>query len=239
MTIDYEKLVLSLDNMDTYFSLTQKVDCIKKVAPSHFKGKLLDLGCGRMPYKSLIKKFSSITEYIGMDISHEYYEQNIYKPDMIWDGTVIPLIEDSIDTVILVEVLEHVPNAVAILKEVKRVLKDNGEVFITVPFLWNLHDVPYDEYRYTPFSLKRIFMEAGFSHIEINTFGNWHASLALFLGSWVRRSRLSDFKRKLFSMLALPLVKYLYKRDRFTYGDSVNNFKEGAMCTGFWVIAKK
>ncbi len=236
---DYRELSLTLDNMDIYFPLSQKVEYIKKISPVYFKGTLLDLGCGRMPYKKLIVENSPVTKYIGMDIANPVYEQHVFKPDCFWDGINIPLPNETIDTTILIEVLEHTPNTVNILKEVNRVLSPDGIVFITVPFLWNLHDVPYDEYRYTPFSLERMFKEAGFTSVEIQTFGNWHASLAQFLACWVKRSWMSKYKRKVLSRILMPIIKYLYKADKIIYKDYTNKFIEGAMCTGFSVIAKK
>jgi len=225
--------------MDVYFPLSQKVEHIKKIAPEYFSGVLLDLGCGRMPYKKLIEENSSITQYIGMDIKNPYYEQDAFRPDFFWDGITIPLQSESVDTTILIEVLEHAPDPSGILKEVSRVLSSNGTIFITVPFLWNLHDVPYDEYRYTPFSLERMFKEAGFRSIQIQTFGNWHASLAQFLACWVKRSWMSKLKRKILSRVLMPVIKYLFRKDKIVYRDYYNKFTEGAMCTGFSVIAKK
>ena len=239
MITDYRELKLTYENMDVYFPLSQKVEYIKKIAPVYFKGVLLDLGCGKMPYKKLIEANSSITKYVGMDIENLHYQQDLFKPDFFWDGIGIPLPPESVDTTILIEVLEHTPDPVNILKEVNRVLTPDGTVFITVPFLWNLHDVPYDEYRYTPFSLERMFKEAGFKTVAIHTFGNWHASLAQFLACWVRRSYMSKFKRKILARLLMPVIKYLYKKDKITYKDYYNKFVDGSMCTGFSVIAKK
>jgi len=236
---DYRDLKLTHKNMDVYFPLTQKVAYIQKIAPVYFNGVLLDLGCGRMPYKKLIEEKSGITQYIGMDIENPVYQQDAFKPDLFWDGKTIPLESSSVNTVILVEVLEHTPDPANILKEVNRVLATGGVVFITVPFVWNLHDVPYDEYRYTPFALERMFQQAGFSDIVIETFGNWHAAQAQFLACWVRRSYMSKSARKILSRLLLPVVKYLYKKDQVIYKDYSRKFVEGAMCTGFSVIAKK
>lgn len=217
----------------------QKVELIRKIAPRYFKGKLLDLGCGKMPYKNLIQECSFIDCYLGVDIENDAYQNSGVKPDIIWDGKTIPVSPDSVDTVLLVEVLEHVPDPLQILKEVFRILQKGGNVFITVPFIWNLHDVPYDQYRYTPFALNRLLMEAGFSKIHIESFGNWHASLAQVLSCWVRRSWMSGPSRKILSWILLPVIKYLYKKDKLIYAGCQNKFLEGFMCTGFSVIAGK
>jgi len=98
--------------------------------------------------------------------------------DCLWQR-----IEDSIAT----EVFEHCPDPEIVMKEIWRVLKLGGILFFTVPFLWNLHETPYDEYRYTPFALKRHLTQSGFTEIEIKAMGGWDAALAQMLGLWVRR----------------------------------------------------
>jgi SAM-dependent methyltransferase len=121
------------------------------------------------------------------------------------------------------------------LKEVYRVLKKDGIFFFTVPFLWNLHEVPHDEYRYTPFSLQRHLENSGFRDINIKATGGWHASMAQMLGLWVRRSPLHPLKRKWFSILLKPVIKQLILKDSM----STPMFVEGQMITGLYGTAKK
>ncbi|RYE28070.1 MAG: class I SAM-dependent methyltransferase, partial [Sphingobacteriales bacterium] len=120
---------------------------------------------------------------------------------------------NTVDCVMATEVLEHCFEPQQILGEIFRVLKPGGKFFFTVPFLWPLHEVPYDAYRYTPFSLDKLFREAGFNQNEIKALGGWDASLAQMMGLWVRRRPLAGFKRTLLSKLALIGVKYLLSKD--------------------------
>ncbi len=101
-----------------------------------------------------------MSRYIGLDLENNPIYEN--RPDITWKGNTIPLDDGSIDCAICTEVLEHLPDPEAVLSEIHRVLKPDGLVFISVPFLWPLHDVPYDEYRYTPFSLRRHLTASGF-----------------------------------------------------------------------------
>jgi SAM-dependent methyltransferase len=220
-------------NLDRFFIRTSILNTIKENSYL-FKGKLLDLGCGQMPYKELIKSECEITEYLGIDIDNALiYDENL-KPDYIWDGEQLPFSKNVFDTIIMTEVLEHVPCSICTLKEAYRVLNKEGILFFTVPFLWPLHEVPHDEYRYTPFSLERIFKQSGFTSIQIFATGGWHASLAQMLGLWVRRSNISEIKRKSLSVILKPIIKYLIKRDKKpTY------FYEGQMITGLYGFARK
>jgi SAM-dependent methyltransferase len=230
---DYRNLVYSIKNMETYYPLTKKVKVISKVCEQYFKGKLLDIGCGVMPYKDLILEFNKVTKYEGVDIENPRYQRTI-KPDHFWNGKNLELNNDVYDAAMLIEVLEHVPKPEVVLKEANRVLKKDGVLLITIPFLWSLHDVPFDEHRYTPFALKRLLKEANFEVLELQALGGWHSSMATMLALYVRRG-LYGWKKKTLSILVKPIVKYLHKKDEKTNRKS---FGEGQMITGLWCVAK-
>jgi SAM-dependent methyltransferase len=222
------------DNLDRYIirtSIKRSLDEYLKF----FRGKLLDAGCGKMPYRNYIQNNSHIKEYVGLDLDVAInYDENI-KPDFSWDGIAMPFQDNEFDTCIATEVLEHCPEPEVFLKEVYRVLKPDGVFFFTVPFLWNLHEVPHDEYRYTPFSLERHFKKSGFSKIEIKATGGWHASMAQMIGLWVKRSHLDNRKRKWAIKLAKPVMKKLLQME----GNTKVRLKEGQMITGLYGILKK
>jgi SAM-dependent methyltransferase len=201
----------------------------------HLKESLLDIGCGKMPYKNYILEQSNVTSYIGLDIETALVYDESVKPDYIWNGITMPFEDNSFECAIGTEVLEHCPEPEIVLKEVYRVLKPGGIFFFTVPFLWNLHEIPHDEYRYTPFSLERHLKKSGFKDIEINATGGWHASMAQMLGLWVRRSPMSSKKRNLLSKLLKPVIKYLIKLDK----PETVQFKEGQMITGLHGLVRK
>ncbi|OEK08838.1 methyltransferase type 11 [Flavivirga aquatica] len=200
-----------------------------------FSGNLLDVGCGKMPYKDHILSKSNITKYIGLDIETSIiYDSNI-KPDYTWNGVKMPFENEIFDTAFGTEVLEHCPKPEIILNEIFRVLKPGGILFGTIPFLWPLHEVPNDEYRYTPFSLERLLLSSGFENIEIKSTGGWHASMAQMLGLWVRRSPMSSRKRKILVRLFKPIIKKLINLDKNIKID----FKESQMITGLIFTVKK
>jgi len=198
-------------------------------------GNLLDIGCGKMPYKDYILQNSKVHSYTGLDIeTAKVYDAQI-KPDVTWDGITMPFDDEQFDCAFGTEVLEHCPEPEVVLKEVYRVLKPGGTFFFTVPFLWNLHEVPHDEYRYTPFALERHLKNAGFKDILLKATGGWHASMAQMLGLWVRRSPMKANNRKFLSLFLKPVISYLIKMDK----PKQVKFKEGQMITGMYGIAKK
>ncbi|MNQ64623.1 hypothetical protein D3C85_790540 [compost metagenome] len=222
------------ENLDKYYVRTSIFKAITGILPQ-FRDNLLDIGCGKMPYKKYILENSSVTKYIGLDIENALEYDTTIKPDFTWNGITMPFENNSFECAFGTEVLEHCPEPEIVLKEVVRVLKPEGTFFFTVPFLWNLHEVPYDEYRYTPFSLERHLKNAGFKDIQIKATGGWHASMAQMLGLWVRRSPMSKTKRKWLSRFLKPIITFLIKMDKNTE----IKFIEGQMITGLYGIAKK
>ena len=225
---------LNKDTLDLYIIRNAIFNAVKNNRPA-LSGMLLDVGCGKMPYKEFILQNSMVTSYVGLDIESALNYDPTIKPDFTWKGKVMPFESDSFDCAFGTEVLEHCPEPEVVLKEVLRVLKPGGIFFFTVPFLWNLHEVPHDEYRYTPFSLERHLKNSGFNAIEIKATGGWHASMAQMLGLWVRRSPMKETKRKYLSKILKPVIKKLIKLDK---PENVT-FKEGQMITGLYGTAKK
>ncbi|AXT20761.1 methyltransferase domain-containing protein [Flavobacteriaceae bacterium AU392] len=231
---EFTEISLNKNNLDRYTIRKAILDALTQKL-SLFKGDLLDIGCGKMPYKQYILDNSAVKTYNGLDIDNALeYDDNI-KPDFTWDGITMPFKDNTFDCAIGTEVLEHCPDIEVVLNEVYRVLKPNGIFFFTVPFLWNLHETPNDEYRYTPFSLERHFKNAKFKNIKINATGGWHASMAQMLGLWALRSPMSGFKRNFFSRLLKPIINYLMKLDK----PETIMFTEGQMITGLYGIVTK
>lgn len=199
----------------------------------HFSGTLLDVGCGEMPYREILTAPPSrVVEYIGLDLPESTFYRT--RPDLEWDGRDIPLADASVECAMATEVLEHCPDPAVVLREVFRVLKAGGRFIFTVPFLWPLHNVPYDEYRYTPFALRRLLEGAGFGEVAMNAHGGWDASLAQMIGLWARRRPMSRRKRTLASAIARPIVRFLSDRDNPT-----SDFGESMMITGLAGVALK
>jgi SAM-dependent methyltransferase len=231
---NFIEIPYTLENLDKYIIRNSIKTAIDSMLPI-FENRLLDIGCGKMPYRDYLFKNSNINEYIGLDIESALEYDKSVRPDFTWNGITMPFENESFECAFGTEVLEHCPEPEIVLKEVFRVLKDDGVFFFTVPFLWNLHEVPHDEYRYTPFSLERHLKNSGFKEIEIRATGGWHASMAQMIGLWVRRSSMSNVKRKYLSIVLKPIIGYLIKKDKSSHVI----FSEGQMITGLYGIAKK
>ena len=128
---------------------------------TNLNGKLLDVGCGTKPYENIC----NVDEYIGLEIDDEGNRQHNHA-DVFYDGKTIPFEDKSFDSILSNQVFEHVFNPNQFLKEINRVTKVGGKFLITVPFVWDEHEQPYDYARYSSFGLKHILAENGFEIIE-------------------------------------------------------------------------
>ena len=135
---------------------------------TYTKGDLLDLGCGHVPLYDSYKDLATSITCIDWDNS---LHKNPYL-DMVVDlNQAIPLESDLFDTVILSDVLEHIRRPEELLNEINRVMKKDGALFLNVPFMYWLHEEPYDYYRYTKHALNSMLEEAGFTIEFIESMG--------------------------------------------------------------------
>lgn len=200
-------------------------------------GNLLDVGCGQSPYKPiLLSPQGCADQYVGLDLNDNPVHVN--QPDVLWDGRSIPLEDSSFDSVVLTEVLEHCPEPRDLLGEVNRVMKPGAKLFGTVPFIYPLHEAPWDFYRYTPFAIERLAKQTDFKVIKIESLGGWHASLALMIGLWLRQSKpLSKLERVFWTALLYPLYHYLLWRERINI--TTSDFDNGTLMTGVAILLEK
>lgn len=133
-----------------------------KMYSSHFSGKMLDFGCGSKPYKSLF----DVEEYIGLDIEEKGHSHAREQIDVYYDGQAIPFDDETFDGVFSSEVFEHIFNLEDMLNEIHRVTKKKGLLLITVPFVWDEHEVPFDYARYSSFGIKALLERNGFEVIK-------------------------------------------------------------------------
>lgn len=130
-------------------------------------GKTVDIGCGSKPYE----KFFASDVYLGLEIETET-NQTEKKADFYYDGKIFPFEDKSFDSAISNQVLEHVFTPVEFLKEVNRILKQEGLFLLTVPFVWDEHEQPYDYARYSSFGLTHLLKENGFEIIKQQKLGH-------------------------------------------------------------------
>lgn len=139
-----------------YFARRGLCQNIVALAPS-LHGRLLDVGCGSKPYQG----YFHVTEYVGLEL-----EGRDSNADQYYDGRRFPFKDGEFDSVLTSQVLEHVFNPDEFISEINRVLKFGGALLLTVPFVWDEHEQPFDYARYSSFGLAHLLEKHGFSIIE-------------------------------------------------------------------------
>ena len=147
----------------------------------HLRGRLLDFGCGSKPYRALF----DVTAYIGTDIEISGHDHRNEEIDVYYDGKTLPFDNASFDSIFSSEVFEHIFNLPEILDELYRVLKPGGHMLITVPFVWDEHEIPFDFARYTSFGIRHILTEKGFTIVEETKTTNYVATLCQMWAAYV------------------------------------------------------
>lgn len=129
-------------------------------AAQHIQGKTLDIGCGLKPYEGLCHS----SQYSGLEIDNEWNRKN-KKADYFYDGNHFPFNDEEFDSVISSQTFEHIFNPDSFLDEVHRVMKKEGVFLLTLPFVWDEHEQPYDFARYSSFGIMHLLAKHGFQVI--------------------------------------------------------------------------
>ena len=134
----------------------------------HAKGKLLDLGCGKVPFFAAYREF--VKDNICVDWGNTFHKSEYldYEIDL---NNKLPFSDNEFDTIILSDVLEHIPLPQQLWTEMARILSRNGIIIMNVPFFYWIHDLPYDYYRYTEFALRRFVDISGLKLIKLESIG--------------------------------------------------------------------
>ena len=114
------------------------------------------------------------------------------KPDYLCDITNLPIDDNTFDGCILSEVLEHVPDPGAVLREAHRILKPGAAALICTPFNFHVHADPHDYGRYTEYWYKENLSDIGFTDIKIEKQGLFFSVMANMLKLWAYEWQKTD-----------------------------------------------
>lgn len=132
------------------------------------KGRLLDLGCGKVPLYCAYRDYVTDNTCVDWGNSLHRNPHLDYECDLTED---LPFKNSEYDTVILSDVLEHIPEPELLMREIARVLAPGGLLLLNVPFYYWIHEEPHDFHRYTEFALKRLAEIAGLEVIDLSPIG--------------------------------------------------------------------
>ena len=136
--------------------------------------RLLDAGAGEGPYRSLFGHCS----YVSSDWSSSPHAGAL-RADILSPLDALPVEDGSFDAVLCTQVLEHVARPELVLAELFRVLAPGGSLWLTAPMVGELHEEPYDFFRYTSHGLTSLARGAGFTEVEVEPLGGYFTALGV------------------------------------------------------------
>jgi SAM-dependent methyltransferase len=155
------------------------IDADLEAVKTHFTGRVLDVGGGRRRGRF---RAPAGPCWIVADTSPAG------RPDVLADVQTLPFRDGTFDAIKITEVLEHVPDTAAALRECRRVLRPGGRLVATAPFLERLHGDPDDYVRYTEAMWRRLLAECGLTTASVTPQGGFFTHLAGMLRFLVQRA---------------------------------------------------
>lgn len=143
--------------------------------------KCLDIGCGRQPFRPKIVELGY--EYRGMD-AEQNSEGNVDFIACI-DRPLPPEVLAWLpaDLALLTEVLEHVADWDSAFANLSLVLKPGGRALVTCPFIYPLHEEPFDFWRPTKHALRFFAARYGLRIVAEEQLGDFWDAVGTLVGS--------------------------------------------------------
>ena len=149
---------------------------LRRVEPL-FSGDVLDLGCGAMPYRSVLG--ARAQRWIGLD--RPIAAAGRPAADVFGAATALPFKKECFDVVLCTQVLEHIPTPLALFEQAHEVLRPGGFLVLTTPQTNPLHEEPNDYFRFTIYGLKFLAVQTRFHVIQAHPLGGAIATLGQML----------------------------------------------------------
>lgn len=167
------------------------LSCVRKLTPQDAVSRVFKVDNRK---DHIVVSVGSGTKRIGRGVINLdiYPLKNV---DVVADIRKLPFKDGSLDMVVCEAVLEHVPEPDTVIKEISRVVKPDGYVYVSVPFLYPFHASPDDYYRWSRNGLRQAFSE--FEEVE----------------SGMRAGPMAALQGLLMHILAIPFslgLKHLY-----------------------------
>ena len=164
-------------------------------------------------YSNFVERFSGYTDKKIINIGSGGHDQiknaiNI-DPYRAGENTIkafgenMPFEGGTIDLALCIAVLEHVKEPEKIVQEIKRVLKNDGEIYVEIPFLQPFHAAPDDYQRWTLPGLKYLLRD--FDELDSGVAGGPGSTLAWIM---IETSQII-FKNKILSNISKNITKIL------------------------------
>jgi SAM-dependent methyltransferase len=192
--------------------------------------RVLDVGCGERPYEPLFSAYASA--YTGVD------PVDNPRADLRAAAEELPLEDGSADVTLCIQVLEHVDDPQAVVRELARVTAPGGRVLLSTHGVMVYHPAPVDRWRWTHEGLEQLFAQTGpWSRVAVTPASGTAACLgmlcAIYAGHVLKRARLGR--------LAGPVASVLNRGARMLDRRSplLSGTRPGTLTANYHVLAVK
>lgn len=194
------------------------------------RGKTLDVGCGNALYRDLFPNRTSLDierrDGVAVDVIGDTHDLSIFP-------------QESFDVILCTEVLEHLHTPAQAIAEFHRILKPGGTLLLTTRFVFPLHDIPNDYYRYTKYGLQYLLRD--FNNVEVAEEASTIETIAVLLqriGFQCTTMGLRPLKFFWFFLAKFMLAfRWILTQE---YGDIGHQQKEQhILASGYYVVARK
>lgn len=200
---------------------------------------LLDAGAGEGRYEEILKDVVGL-KYVGVDSGVASDDWNFSK---VIDGDITSmdfLENESIDVIILIQVLSHVPDLESVITELQRVLKPNGRIFISTQNMQSLTHVPYDFRRLTCYGIANLIKSKKLTMIRVTPllYGDLVSSSKQLLYA-LKNSLYIKSSRNVLKRTIMRFLVKCYPLLEFTLRKLENNKSMPLNPIGYFIILEK
>jgi SAM-dependent methyltransferase len=142
--------------------------------------RLLDAGSGQCRYKEFFRH----ARYTGVDSGRGEKNWDYTGLDVYADLEKLPFRDGVFDGTLCTQVLEHVSEPETILRELYRVTRPGGRLFLTAPQGFGEHQAPHDYFRFTRYGLRHLLEKTGWSVRSIEPRGGYFRYMAVMM-MWI------------------------------------------------------
>lgn len=200
-------------------------------------GTVLDIGCADQKPRRYL---SDRCTYIGLDHYTTASQWYGTRPQVYGDAMALPFPDNCFETVLLIDVLEHVPDAMQTVSEISRVVKSGGVFVLQVPFMYPLHDAPRDFQRWTLYGLRELAQRFGFVVESETSLGNAIESAALLANLGLCHAALEGLRRRRpAAMLSLVVPAFVLGTNLLAWLVALVVRRDDFMAHGFRLVLRR
>lgn len=218
-----------------YLNWRQLSRSMKEALP-YLRGKCIDIGAGVAPYEDMIS--SKVNKYIVADYADTRKSMFALASNEFVEADVLnlPFENESADSVIFTQVLEHVSNPNLALDEITRILKYDGILVISVPFIYQAHAQPHDYWRFSEHGIKKLLQDRNYKIKLFHYQGYLGTTIVSIINGFIWE--LSSKNKYIRNFILLPFLLILFTLNNLL-GILLDSIKLQAYSPNFFIIAQK